>query len=95
MKKSHNNGTVSSKLTFLSIETGRGPSIWDTYSHVKGNIENNDTGDIACDSYHNYMRDVELLKELGVKASFVFHCSIYLRKVLPGTTLQIYFNWVS
>lgn len=70
MKKNHNNGTVSSKLTFLSIETGRGPSIWDTYSHVKGNIENNDTGDIACDSYHNYMRDVELLKELGVKASF-------------------------
>jgi beta-glucosidase/6-phospho-beta-glucosidase/beta-galactosidase len=45
---------------------GRGPSIWDTFSHVKGNTENDDTGDVACDSYHNYQQDVELLKGLGV-----------------------------
>lgn len=72
MKKSNNKEIVSLKLTFFSIETGRGPSIWDTYSHVKGNIENNDTGDVACDSYHNYMKDIELLKELGVKTSFCY-----------------------
>lgn len=72
MKKSHNKGIklLSLQNWPFSIDIGRGPSIWDTYSHVKGNIENNDTGDIACDSYHNYMSDVELLKELGVKASF-------------------------
>ena len=53
--------------SFFSFETGRGPSIWDTFSHVKGNIENDDTGDVACDSYHNYHQDIELLKELGVR----------------------------
>jgi beta-glucosidase len=30
-------------------EEGRGPSIWDTFSHLPGNIEGEDTGDIACD----------------------------------------------
>lgn len=51
---------------------GRGPSIWDTFSHVPGNIENGDTGDVACDSYHNYQRDVEMLKELGVFNSVIY-----------------------
>ena len=27
---------------------GRGPSVWDTFSHVKGNVKNNDNGDTAC-----------------------------------------------
>lgn len=31
---------------------GKGESIWDTFSHEGGNVYNNDTGDIACDSYH-------------------------------------------
>lgn len=51
---------------YTTYLVGRGPSIWDTFSHVPGNIENGDTGDVACDSYHNYQRDVEMLKELGV-----------------------------
>jgi hypothetical protein len=33
-------------------EDGRGPSIWDTFSHVPGRVKNNDTGDVACDFYH-------------------------------------------
>lgn len=51
---------------YTNYFVGRGPSIWDTFSHVPGNIENGDTGDVACDSYHNYQRDVEMLRELGV-----------------------------
>ncbi|KAJ7407418.1 Lactase-phlorizin hydrolase [Willisornis vidua] len=46
---------------------GKGPSIWDTFTHVPGNIKNNDTGDIACDSYHKVEEDVYLLRALGVK----------------------------
>ncbi len=30
-------------------EEGRGLSIWDTYSHTPGKIENGDTGDVAAD----------------------------------------------
>ena len=30
---------------------GRGPSVWDTFSHAPGNVRGGDTGDVACDSY--------------------------------------------
>lgn len=45
--------------------SGRGPSIWDEFVH-SGRITNNDTGDMACDSYHKYKDDIKLLKEMGV-----------------------------
>ena len=45
---------------------GRGPSIWDVKAHQDGYINNNDNGDVACDSYHRYKEDVRLLKDLGV-----------------------------
>ncbi|NWS95750.1 LPH hydrolase, partial [Mionectes macconnelli] len=46
---------------------GKGPSIWDTFTHVPGNVKNDDNGDIACDSYHKVEEDVYLLRALGVK----------------------------
>ena len=45
---------------------GRGPSIWDTFSHRSGAVWNGDTGDIACDHYHRMDEDLDLMKELGV-----------------------------
>lgn len=49
-------------------EGGRGESIWDAFSHTPGKIKNADTGDVAADSYHRWREDVELVKELGLKA---------------------------
>jgi beta-glucosidase len=49
-------------------EDGKGPSIWDTYAHTPGNIENNDTGDVANDHYHRYKEDVALMKDIGATA---------------------------
>ncbi|NXN10189.1 LPH hydrolase, partial [Indicator maculatus] len=46
---------------------GKGPSIWDNFTHVPGNIKNNDTGDIACDSYNKVEEDIYLMRALGVK----------------------------
>lgn len=48
-------------------EDGKGLSIWDTFSHISGKVDNNDNGDIACDHYHRYKEDIALLKELGIK----------------------------
>lgn len=45
---------------------GRGPSIWDTFAHTPNIMDNNATGDVACDSYHKYEEDVALLRNLGV-----------------------------
>ena len=47
---------------------GRGESIWDRFSHAPGNVQNDDTGDVACDHYHRFAEDVKLLAELGLKA---------------------------
>jgi beta-glucosidase len=47
---------------------GRGPSIWDTFSHTPGKVHHDDSGDVASDSYHRYEQDLGLLSELGVGA---------------------------
>jgi len=46
--------------------SGKGPSIWDTFSHEEGRVVDGDTGDVACDSYHRYQEDIQLVKSLGV-----------------------------
>jgi beta-glucosidase len=49
-------------------EGGRGVSVWDTFSHIAGNTANGDTGDVAGDFYHLYPGDIDLMKDLGIKA---------------------------
>ncbi|XP_061162617.1 lactase/phlorizin hydrolase-like, partial [Saccostrea echinata] len=68
-------------------EDGRGPSIWDTFSHLPGRTLNGDTGDITCDSYHNYLRDVEMLKELGVSH---YRFSISWSRIFPLGTDEMF-----
>jgi beta-glucosidase len=48
-------------------EDGRGPSIWDVFSHLPGKTNKGDTGDVADDHYHRYKDDVQLMKALGLK----------------------------
>src|SRR5580693_9148163 len=62
-------------------EDGRGPSIWDTFSHARGNTFRGDTGDVADDSYHLYKEDVALLKNLGVSA---YRMSISWSRIFPA-----------
>ncbi|XP_037050547.1 myrosinase 1-like [Bradysia coprophila] len=69
-------------------ESGKGLSIWDTFVHREDSrVNNKDTGDIACDSYHKYKEDVQLLKLYG--ADF-YRFSISWARILPdGTTNRI------
>lgn len=60
--------TASYQIEGAVREDGRGTSIWDTFSHTPGKVENGDTGDIACDHYHRYLEDIALMGELGVGA---------------------------
>ncbi|MGA8042328.1 MAG: family 1 glycosylhydrolase, partial [Terracidiphilus sp.] len=59
---------------------GRGPSVWDVFSHTPGKTYHGDTGDVADDSYHLYKEDVQLLKALGVQT---YRMSISWSRVFP------------
>ncbi|MER5889523.1 GH1 family beta-glucosidase [Streptomyces sp. NPDC001941] len=60
---------------------GRTPSIWDTFSHTPGAIDNDDHGDVACDHYHRMPDDVALLAGLGLDA---YRFSLSWPRVQPG-----------
>jgi hypothetical protein len=60
---------------FFYYFAGKGVSIWDTYVHEHPDlIAGGSNGDVAADSYHQYMQDVAALKKLGV-SSVSFHFS--------------------
>jgi beta-glucosidase len=59
--------TASYQVEGAVHEAGRGPSIWDTFSHTPGKTHNGDTGDIADDYFHRYREDIQFMKELGLK----------------------------
>jgi beta-glucosidase len=49
-------------------EDGRVPSIWDTFTHTAGKIEGGGTGDVACDNYHRWREDLDVIAALGASA---------------------------
>src|SRR5258707_15274977 len=60
--------TAAYQIEGAVTEDGRGPSIWDTFSHTPGKTFHGDTGDVATDSYHRYPEDITMLRRLGVGA---------------------------
>ncbi|XP_018832863.1 beta-glucosidase 42 [Juglans regia] len=61
-------------------EGGRGPSIWDAFSHTEGKIVDKSNGDSAVDQYHRYKEDVELIAKLGFDA---YRFSISWSRIFP------------
>jgi beta-glucosidase len=60
--------TASYQIEGAANEDGRGKSIWDVFSHTPGRVKNGDTGDVACDHYHRWREDLDLLAGGGFKA---------------------------
>ena len=73
-------GTSSYQIEGAAAQDGRGPSIWDAYCHAGGHIFKGHTGDVACDHYHRYKEDVQLMRELGLRS---YRFSISWTRILP------------
>lgn len=61
-------------------EDGKGSSIWDVYAAIPGNTFKDTTGDVAIDFYHKYEEDIELMKEMGLKA---YRFSVSWSRIFP------------
>src|SRR6187399_1179049 len=73
--------TSSYQIEGAVAEDGRGPSIWDRFSHTAGKTKLGHHGDSACDHYHRYEEDLSLLEWLGIDA---YRFSIAWPRVFPS-----------
>ncbi len=78
--------TSSYQIEGAAFEDGRGTSIWDTFCRTPGKVANGDNGDIACDHYHRYLDDIELMAELGVQ---MYRFSIAWPRIMPQGTGEV------
>ncbi|HEY9738030.1 MAG TPA: family 1 glycosylhydrolase, partial [Trichocoleus sp.] len=62
-------------------QDGKGPSIWDAYSHLPGTTYQATNGDIAVDHYNRYQEDVRLMAEMGLKS---YRFSIAWPRIFPN-----------
>lgn len=44
---------------------GKSPSVWDTFTHRRGKIKNNETGDVACDFYNRFPEDIANIRYMN------------------------------
>src|ERR671936_1006681 len=72
--------TSAYQIEGAATEDGRGPSIWDTFSHTPGKIRNGENADVANDHYHRYVEDIALMRWIGVQA---YRFSISWPRIFP------------
>ncbi len=72
--------TAAYQIEGAANEDGRGESIWDRFSHTPGKTLNGDTGDIACDHYHRWRDDIQVMRDLGLQA---YRFSVAWPRILP------------
>ncbi|XP_023913203.2 beta-glucosidase 11 isoform X1 [Quercus suber] len=72
-------GTSAYQVEGAANKDGRTPSIWDTYAHA--GKAGGATGDVACDGYHKYKEDVQLMVDTGLDA---YRFSISWSRLIPN-----------
>ena len=90
-------GTAAYQIEGAWNEGGRGPSIWDDFSGAGGPAHEamvkvgaiaggggNHSGAVACDHYHRYREDVQLMASLGLRH---YRFSLSWPRILPNGTL--------
>jgi beta-glucosidase len=73
--------TSAFQIEGAATSDGKGTSIWDDFCKVSGAIADKTTGDVACDHYHLFNEDLNLIEDLGVDA---YRFSVSWSRVQPG-----------
>ncbi len=73
--------TSSFQIEGAAAEDGKGLSIWDRFCGQPGAIADHSDGDVACDHYHRWESDLDLIAGLGVDA---YRFSVSWPRVRPG-----------
>nr|APR63783.1 hydroxyisourate hydrolase family protein [Populus tomentosa] len=86
-------GTASSAFQYEGAvkEDGRGPSVWDKFSHTfvigpAGKIIDFSNADVAVDQFHHFDEDIKLMKDMGMDA---YRFSISWSRIYPNGTGKI------
>lgn len=86
--------TAAYQVEGAARDDGKGPSVWDVFCAIPGRTADGDTGEVACDHYHRWRDDVELMRRLNLRA---YRFSVSWPRVIPagrgavnGTGLAFY-----
>ena len=73
--------TSSYQIEGATKEDGRGASIWDAFCNMPGRVYKGHNGDVACDHYHLWEQDLDLIQALGVDA---YRFSLAWPRIIPN-----------
>lgn len=73
--------TAAYQVEGAAYEDGKGLSIWDVFSHEDGKVWEGNTGDISADHYHRLEEDIQIMKQLGLKA---YRFSLSWPRIIPA-----------
>ncbi|MEW2528066.1 GH1 family beta-glucosidase [Streptomyces sp. NPDC047071] len=76
-------GVATSAHQIEGAADERGPSVWDAFTALPGNVKDGTTAAVACDHVRRYREDVALVRDLGVGA---YRFSVSWPRVLPTGT---------
>jgi beta-glucosidase len=73
--------TAAYQIEGASLEDGRKESIWDVFCKQPTAVRDGSSGAVACDHYHRYPEDVDIMKQIGLKA---YRFSIAWPRIVPN-----------
>lgn len=74
---------ASYQIEGATSEDGRGESIWDRFCKRPGAVRHGQSGAMACDHYHRWREDLDLIRDLGFGA---YRFSIAWPRIFPQGT---------
>ena len=73
--------TAAAQIEGAARQDGKGESIWDRFAALPGNVKNGETPQTACDHYHRYEADFDLMVGLGIPH---YRLSVAWPRVFPS-----------